>query len=84
MTVSRRSFLRRSAALVGGIGVAGMTAAGRAAEDKVAPALVAYQETPKDGHSCAGCSLFEPPNACKAVAGNISPSGWCKLWAPKS
>lgn len=83
MTISRRRFFARSAAAVGGVGLLGLAAA-HAQESKVAPAVVAYQNTPNEGHSCAGCSLFEPPNACKAVSGTISPSGWCKLWAAKS
>ena len=82
MSVSRRSFLSRSAAVVGGVGLMGMATSARA-QAKVSQASVAYQETPKDGHSCAGCALFEPPNACKIVEGTISPSGWCKLWTAK-
>jgi anaerobic selenocysteine-containing dehydrogenase len=78
MSVSRRSFLRASAALAGGAGLAGV--AGREAAAKIKPSLVDYQETPKDGRDCKGCKLFEPPNACKSVEGVISPSGWCKLW----
>ena len=78
MSVSRRGFLRSSVALVGGIGLTSIAA--RDASAKVAPNLVAYQATPKDGHDCKGCKLFEPPNACKSVSGDISPSGWCKLW----
>jgi hypothetical protein len=83
VTISRRRFFVRSAAVVGGVGLLGMAAA-RAQQTKVAKSAVAYQDTPSEGHSCASCSLFEPPNACKAVDGDITPSGWCKLWAPKS
>jgi len=25
--------------------------------------------------------LFEKPNACKVVAGEVSPDGWCKAFA---
>lgn len=78
MSVTRRGFLHSSVALVGGIGLA--TVVAKDASAKVAPNLVAYQTTPKDGHDCKGCKLFEPPNACKSVSGEISPSGWCKLW----
>ena len=83
MIVTRRRFLNGSAALAGGIGVAGMLTS-RQAQAKIAPNLVGYQDTPKDGHNCAGCALFEPPNACKSVDGTISPNGWCKLWLKKS
>ena len=78
MLVSRRRFLRNSAAIVGGAGLVAL--GGEEAHAKIAPKLVAYQETPKDGHDCKGCKLFEPPNACKSVEGVISPNGWCKLW----
>jgi hypothetical protein len=30
--------------------------------------------------SCAVCSLFRPPQACEAVAGDINPQGWCKFF----
>ena len=78
MLITRRRFLRTSAAVAGGVGLAGLGA--RKADAKIAPKLVAYQETPKDGHDCKGCKLFEPPSACKSVDGVISPNGWCKLW----
>lgn len=44
---------------------------------------VKYQNAPKDGLQCAGCNNFVPPNACKLVQGEISPQGWCMLYAPK-
>jgi len=78
MPVTRRGFLHRSAALVGGIGLTSVVA--KDASAKIAPNLVGYQESPKDGNDCKGCKLFEPPNACKSVDGIIAPSGWCKLW----
>lgn len=78
MSVSRRRFLRASAALVGGAGLTGIVSKEAAA--KIKPSLVGYQETPKDGHDCKGCKLFEPPSSCKSVEGVISPNGWCKLW----
>jgi hypothetical protein len=85
MNVSRRRFLRRSAAVVGGIGAAGVVAArARAADTKVAKKLVGYQETPNGSQECSNCQYFQPPNACQVVAGTISPTGWCKMWAKKS
>ena len=78
MAVSRRRFLHGSVSLFGGLGLAGVMA--QEASAKVAPNLVAYQPTPNAGHDCAGCKLFEPPDACKNVSGPISAQGWCKLW----
>ena len=54
------------------------------AEAKMAQSSVKYQPTPKDGKQCDGCNLFVAPNACKSVAGDISPKGWCALWVKKA
>lgn len=78
MTVSRRRLLRGGAALVGAVGLAGI--AGKPAEAKINPSLVAYQATPKGEQRCDNCTLFQAPDACKSVNGAISPVGWCKLW----
>ena len=78
MSITRRGLLQASFAAAGSVGLASFAA--KEASAKVAPNIVAYQATPKDGHDCAGCKLFEPPNACKTVEGNISPNGWCKMW----
>jgi hypothetical protein len=42
-----------------------------------------YQELPKDDQKCSNCIHFMAPNACMIVEGNISPTGWCKLWVKK-
>ena len=83
MKVTRRRFMNGWIAAAGVI-VLAEALASRRAPAKIAPNLVAYQETPKDGHDCAGCALVEPPNACKSVDGPISPQGWCRLWLKKS
>jgi hypothetical protein len=51
------------------------------ASEKMTRQQAEYQDTPKDIYSCAVCTLFEPPNACKVVAGEISRDGWCKAFA---
>ena len=53
------------------------------AQDKLAPAMVMYQDRPKDNQRCDGCLHFQPPNACAIVSGNIAPQGWCAVWAAK-
>jgi anaerobic selenocysteine-containing dehydrogenase len=80
MSVSRRQFLHGSAAVVGGVGLAGIVANQAAA--KISPTLIGYQNSPSDGHDCAGCGLFVPPDACKIVDGAVSPSGWCRMGRP--
>ena len=39
-----------------------------------------YQGAPKGMFSCAVCTFFIPPRSCKVVSGDISPTGWCKLF----
>lgn len=40
-----------------------------------------YQDQPKDIRMCATCTLFKPPRSCTVVEGDISPNGWCTLYA---
>ncbi len=54
------------------------------AQQKAAQNVVQYQDKPKNGQKCADCIHFQSPNACKLVAGNISPDGWCMLFSPKA
>ena len=77
---TRRQILRAGIAVVGGVGA---ISTGALAQDKIAPAQVQYQETPKDGAKCSACVNWEPPAACKIVSGKISPEGWCIAFAPK-
>ena len=56
---------------------------GASAAAKVPQRAAQYQPTPKGGQACAGCNSFSAPNQCKLVAGQISPSGWCRLWTKK-
>jgi hypothetical protein len=53
------------------------------AQQKVAKAVVKYQDAPNAGHQCSGCSNFAAPDGCKVVLGKISPRGWCTIWTPK-
>ncbi|MGC2077147.1 MAG: high potential iron sulfur protein [Xanthobacteraceae bacterium] len=53
------------------------------ARQKISQADAKYQGTPKGDQRCDGCISFQLPNACKFVQGDISPSGWCQLFAPK-
>jgi hypothetical protein len=50
------------------------------AQQKLSKAAADYQDAPKDGLTCAACSLFRPPWSCAAVEGEISPNGWCKFF----
>jgi hypothetical protein len=60
------------------------TASPAQADAKVSQASVQYQDQPKGDQQCSGCIHFVGPNACRAVEGEISPEGWCILWAAQS
>jgi hypothetical protein len=79
----RRGCLSRRDVLAAGLGLAALPA--RAADtlpeaQKIPQADVEYQTTPKGMFSCAVCTFFIKPRACKVVAGEVSPTGWCKLF----
>jgi hypothetical protein len=75
--VSRRTVLLAAAAATP------LFALGGAKAGTLPQSAVAYQKEPKDGKQCDGCNLFIAPNACKSVAGEILPAGYCKLWVKK-
>ena len=51
------------------------------ASGKMTRAQAEYQDTPNGIYSCGMCTLFERPNGCKVVEGEISKDGWCKAFA---
>jgi hypothetical protein len=62
-----------------------MTPSTPAAPAKMSQASVQYQTEPKAGKACADCIHFiSESNTCKQVEGDISPTGWCILWAQKA
>ena len=76
---SRRAAI--AAALGGASGALLLPTAPAFAADKMTRAQAQYQDTPNGIYSCGMCSLFEAPNACKVVEGEISKDGWCKAFA---
>ena len=79
--IAAGGLLRRNllSVLASGIAV-GLAAAGASAQQKVSQADAAYQDRPKNGLTCAACTLFRPPRSCEVVEGDISPNGWCKFF----
>ena len=67
-----------------GVGAMCMAATGAVAQSKQKQADVQYQASPKGADKCGGCALFQAPNACQGVEGEISPEGWCSLYSPKA
>jgi hypothetical protein len=49
----------------------------RAAE-KMTRQQAEYQDRPNGIYSCSLCTLFEKPNRCRVVEGEVSEDGWCK------
>ena len=49
--------------------------------EKMTKEAAQYQDQPRGIAMCATCSLFEDPRACKVVEGDISPNGWCNVYA---
>ena len=88
---SRRSLLKKSAALLAGVAVVPLLTNARNvfAEGKLAKAAVKYQDKPNAGKDCDDCLQFIPgatPKAngkCKVVEGVISPHGYCMAFTPK-
>ena len=80
-SVSRRVVIRGAAVLGSAPLVIGSM---EPAFAKVSQTSVAYQGSPKDGHDCSNCGLFDAPASCKSVSGAVSPSGWCKIWVNKA
>jgi hypothetical protein len=50
----------------------------------MAQKIAEYQATPKGDQQCSNCNLFQEPNACTLVDGEISAAGWCKFWVKKA
>jgi hypothetical protein len=80
--ISRRVLLTGTALALGAAAVAAVSQA--MAQVKISQAVANYQNTPKGDQRCDRCINFQPPNACKFVQGDISPSGWCQLFASKT
>ena len=81
--ISRRVVFTGTALALGAAAAATVVSEATA-QEKISQADAKYQGTPKGDQRCDGCMLFQPPNACKVVQGEISPSGWCQLFSPKT
>jgi hypothetical protein len=80
--LSRRTVVIRSFACAAG--AAASLVPIKEAASKMAQKGAEYQDTPKGDQQCSNCSLFQEPNACTLVDGEISPAGWCKFWVKKT
>jgi hypothetical protein len=82
--ISRRTALRTGMTILAG----SLTTTAAVADDpdagKMAKTVVQYRyhHGPHDNH-CEICANFQPPDACKLVAGKIDPNGYCTAFAAK-
>lgn len=81
-SASRRTVLRRAAAAACGLATL-LPARHAAAQQKASQTDAKYQNHPNGQQRCAICLNFQPPSACRIVAGNISPQGWCQFFAAR-
>lgn len=91
---SRRTLLRNgiTIAAVGAVATTGLlkTGSARAQAGKASQAVAMYQATPHGADQCDNCIHFIPgktpkdAGTCKVVEGNVSPSGWCVMYARKA
>jgi len=82
---SRRRLLTGAALATGaGAGVTLGAGAAFAAPNKLSQKASGYRPTPKGKQECDNCAQWLPPAGCKLVEGEISPSGWCNIYVPKS
>jgi hypothetical protein len=81
--VSRRTVLGAGVVAVAAVIVPTIAPHPAAAQQKVKPAMVQYQQTPKNKQECDTCLHWVPPDQCKMVEGKINPKGWCSLYALK-
>jgi hypothetical protein len=51
------------------------------AAEKMTRQQAGYQDAPNGIYSCGMCTLFERPNHCKVVEGEVGKDGWCKAFA---
>lgn len=78
--VSRRSMLLQGIACAAGVATILAANTNAALANKLPQSAVSYRPNPNGDKKCSNCVLFQPPNACKSVAGAISPNGWCTIW----
>jgi hypothetical protein len=78
--MSRRAVILDGIVSVAGIATMIATNTNARAANKLPQTAVAYRATPNGDKKCSNCVLFEAPDACKSVAGVVSPDGFCILW----
>jgi hypothetical protein len=79
IAMSRRLLMQKAAVASSALTMLGI-ANSAAAQAKSSPQVAGYQSEPNGGQRCGSCQHFQPPSACKVVAGRIGAQGWCRLY----
>lgn len=79
ISLERRRLLQGGAGTAVSMVVSGC-ASGVGGAFKTQPNLVDYRASPNGKERCDNCRLWQPPAGCQAVAGPISPQGWCRVY----
>lgn len=82
--LSRRLVLQRAAVAAGTVTMLGAGQAVGQVRTKSPQQSAGYQDKPNGSQRCATCLQFQPPVACKVVAGRISADGWCRIYVPRA
>lgn len=84
LALTRRTFVKTCAAVLGGVGFAQLSVGQASAAKKSKQKQVRYQTKPKGGRACADCTFFlAEEKVCKIVEGEIVAEGWCVRWVKK-
>ena len=81
--VCRRALLKSVPVIAGAIISTSAVGESLFAQAKLTHEAAKYQDTPKDGQQCSGCSQFVAPASCKVVEDPVAASGWCQLFQAK-
>jgi hypothetical protein len=81
---SRRQVIFNIAVVAGVVGATTVvTRSAAAAPAKLSQADSGYQNRPNGAQRCETCANWQAPTSCKVVAGAVSASGWCSLYAAR-
>jgi hypothetical protein len=81
---SRRRLLQSAVGMIGIAATITVRPEPISATIKISKAAVAYQDHPEGDKRCGKCRQFLSPDSCKLVEGQISPQGFCRIFAPFS
>lgn len=81
--LSRRDVLVNAGCVMGAAASLGWATVAAQTRGKSPQQAAGYQSQGNGNQRCGNCLHFQPPSACRIVAGNISPAGWCRLYAAR-